>query len=108
MLAAGEYLGEGFYRAGGVPAVVNELLKAGKIRKNALTVNGKTLAEDCRHTPILDEKVIRPYKHPLKEGTYEIEAVRTGTALELACRQHPTTEWNGLILCSFAEAANAL
>ncbi|HTT37798.1 MAG TPA: IlvD/Edd family dehydratase [Burkholderiales bacterium] len=64
---AGEYLGEEFHRAGGVPAVVNELLKAGKIRKNALTVNGKTLAENCRRTPILDEKVIRPYKHPLKE-----------------------------------------
>jgi len=64
---AGEYLGEEFYRAGGVPAVVNELLKAGKIRKSALTVNGKTLAENCRNTPILDEKVIRPYDHPLKE-----------------------------------------
>jgi dihydroxy-acid dehydratase len=64
---AGEYLGEEFYRAGGVPAVVNELLKAGKIRKNALTVNGRTLAENCRRTKILDEKVIRPYKRPLKE-----------------------------------------
>jgi dihydroxy-acid dehydratase len=64
---AGEYLGEEFYRAGGVPAVVHELLKAGKIRKNARTVNGKTLSENCRRTPILDEKVIRPYKQPLKE-----------------------------------------
>jgi len=64
---AGEYLGEEFYRAGGVPAVVNELLKAGKIRKNALTVNGRTLAENCRRTGILDEKVICPYKRPLKE-----------------------------------------
>ncbi|MBZ5495640.1 MAG: dihydroxy-acid dehydratase family protein [Acidobacteriia bacterium] len=64
---AGEYLGEEFYRAGGVPAVVNELLKAGKIRKNALTVNGRTLAENCRCTGILDEKVICPYKRPLKE-----------------------------------------
>src|SRR5215470_5508939 len=48
MQPAGRYLGEEYHRAGGVPAVVNELLKAGKIRKNALTVNGKTLAENCK------------------------------------------------------------
>ncbi len=64
---AGEYLGEEFHRAGGVPAVVNELLKASKIRKNALTVNGKTLAENCTRQPVLDQDVIRAYKQPLKE-----------------------------------------
>ena len=64
---AGEYLGEEYHRAGGVPAVVNELLKAGKIRKSALTVNGKTLAENCAQRPVLDAKVIRPYSQPLKE-----------------------------------------
>ena len=64
---AGEYLGEEYHRAGGVPAVVNELLKAGKIRKNALTVNGKTLAENCKDRPVLDNDVIWPYKHPLKD-----------------------------------------
>jgi dihydroxy-acid dehydratase len=64
---AGEYLGEEFHRAGGVPAVVNELLKAGKIRKNALTVNGKTLAENCENRPVEDAKVIWPYKQPLKD-----------------------------------------
>jgi dihydroxy-acid dehydratase len=64
---AGEYLGEEYHRAGGVPAVVNELLKAGKIRKNALTVNGKTLAENCEARPVQDEKVIRPYNKPLKD-----------------------------------------
>src|SRR5690242_4049554 len=63
---AGEYLGEEFHRAGGVPAVVNELIKAGKIRKNALTVNGKTLAENCAERPVQDNKVIRPYTQPLK------------------------------------------
>src|SRR5512134_2674873 len=56
---AGEYLGEEYHRAGGVPAVVNELVKAGKIR-NALTVNGKTLAENCKETPVLDPNVIKP------------------------------------------------
>jgi dihydroxy-acid dehydratase len=64
---AGEYLGEEYHRAGGVPAVVNELMKAGKIRKNALTVSGKTIGENCKNTPILDNDVIRPYKKPLKE-----------------------------------------
>ena len=63
---AGEYLGEDYYRAGGVPGVVNELLKAGKIRKNAITVNGKTLAENCRNTPVEDPLVIWPYKKPMK------------------------------------------
>ena len=64
---AGEYLGEDYHHAGGLPAVVNELLKAGKIRKSALTVNGKTLAENCAQRPVLDTKVIRPYNQPLKE-----------------------------------------
>jgi len=63
---AGEYLGEEYHRAGGVPAVVNELMKAGKIR-NALTVTGKTLAENCEDTPVLDPKVILPYGKPMKD-----------------------------------------
>ena len=48
MQPAGHYLGEEYHRAGGVPAVVNELMKAGKIHKNALTVNGKTMGENCK------------------------------------------------------------
>ncbi|MBO9587998.1 IlvD/Edd family dehydratase [Devosia sp.] len=63
---AGEYLGEDYYHAGGVPAVVNELMKQGLIRENAPTVNGKTIGENCRNTPIQDEKVIRPFDQPLK------------------------------------------
>ncbi len=63
---AGEYLGEEYHRAGGVPGVVNELLKAGKIR-NAMTVTGRTLAENCKDTPVLDPKVIKPYGQPMKE-----------------------------------------
>ncbi len=64
---AGEYLGEEYHRAGGVPAVVNELIKAGKIRKNALTVNGKTLYENCRKTAVEDPLVIWPYSKPMKD-----------------------------------------
>jgi dihydroxy-acid dehydratase len=64
---AGEYLGEEYHRAGGVPAVIGELIRAGKIRKNTLTVNGKTLYENCEGARIEDEKVIWPYKKPMKE-----------------------------------------
>jgi len=63
---AGEYLGEDYYHAGGVPAVVNELMKHGLIRENAPTVNGKTMGENCRDTTVQDEKVIRPFDNPLK------------------------------------------
>ncbi len=64
---AGEYLGEEYHRAGGVPAVVNELIGAGKIGKNALTINGKTLYENCRKTKVQDPNVIKPYKKPMKQ-----------------------------------------
>ncbi len=61
---AGKYLGEEFHRAGGVPAVVNELVKKGKIR-NAMTVNGKTLADNCRGRESEDLDVILPYDQPM-------------------------------------------
>jgi dihydroxy-acid dehydratase len=64
---AGEYLGEDYYRAGGVPAVVNQLMGQGLIREDALTVSGKTLGEACRGAPIEDEAVIRPFDKPLVE-----------------------------------------
>ncbi|KKC39322.1 dihydroxy-acid dehydratase [Devosia epidermidihirudinis] len=63
---AGEYLGEDFYHAGGVPAVVNELMKQGLIREDAPTANGKTIGENCKNTPIQDDKVIRHFDNPLK------------------------------------------
>jgi dihydroxy-acid dehydratase len=63
---AGEYLGEDYYHAGGVPAVVNELMAHGLIREDAPTVNGKTMGENCRKTPIGDDKVIRHFDNPLK------------------------------------------
>ncbi|MET0364082.1 MAG: IlvD/Edd family dehydratase, partial [Sphingobium sp.] len=64
---AGEYLGEDYYRAGGLPAVVNQLMQQGLIREDALTVNGKSIGENCRGVAIEDEKVIRPFGNPLKE-----------------------------------------
>ncbi|WP_116652930.1 IlvD/Edd family dehydratase [Pelagibacterium sediminicola] len=64
---AGFYLAEDYHRAGGVPAVVNELMKHGLIREDAPTVNGKTIGENCRVTSIQDTDVIRPYDAPLQD-----------------------------------------
>ncbi len=64
---AGEYLGEDFYRAGGVPAVVGELMKHDLIRENAPTANGKTIGENCRDAKIGNEDVIRRFENPLVE-----------------------------------------
>ncbi len=62
---AGEYLGEDFYRAGGVPAVVAQLLQQGLLFEQALTANGRTLGENCADAVIRDEAVIRPFNRPL-------------------------------------------
>ena len=64
---AGEYLGEDYYRAGGVPAVVAQLIGQGLIREGAMTVNGRTMGDNCRDATIEDQKVIRPFVQPLKE-----------------------------------------
>ncbi|MCU1259494.1 MAG: Dihydroxy-acid dehydratase [Bryobacterales bacterium] len=64
---AGAFLGEGYHRAGGVPAVVGELMQAGKIHANAMTVTGKTIGENYRNSRSLDHNVIRTYAEPLKE-----------------------------------------
>ena len=62
---AGEYLGEDYYRAGGVPAVMGELLRAGMIDGTAPTVNGRTVADNVADAMIEDTKVIRPLADPL-------------------------------------------
>jgi len=64
---AGEYLGEDYYHAGGVPAVMGELIKHGHLDTGAMTVNGKTVGENYTASMIEDEKVIRPFDRPLKE-----------------------------------------
>jgi dihydroxy-acid dehydratase len=64
---AGQYLGEEYYRAGGVPAVVNELIKAKKIDKTAITVNGRSLHDNCKGVESGNPDVIMPYTKPLKE-----------------------------------------
>jgi dihydroxy-acid dehydratase len=62
---AGEYLGEDYHRAGGVPAVVHELMSAGKIHEDAMTVNGRTMGDNCRNVENLNTDVIRPYDRPM-------------------------------------------
>jgi dihydroxy-acid dehydratase len=62
---AGEYLGEDFYRAGGVPAVVQQLMQQGLIHEDAPTANGRSIGDNCRDARILDERVIRPFAQPL-------------------------------------------
>jgi dihydroxy-acid dehydratase len=65
MQPAGAYLGEDFYRAGGVPAVVNELMTRGLIHEGAITVNGRTLGENCRDAVPTDRVVVRPFDDAL-------------------------------------------
>src|SRR5579871_82032 len=62
---AGEYLGEDFYRAGGVPAVVAQLMEQGLIHEGSLTANGRSLGDNCSEATIGDERVIRPFERPL-------------------------------------------
>ena len=62
---AGTYLGEDFHQAGGVPAVVNQLMGQGLIREDAPTVNGRSIGENCRGAEIILPDVIRPFEDPL-------------------------------------------
>jgi dihydroxy-acid dehydratase len=63
---AGKYLGEEYYRAGGLPAVLHELIAAGRIHPHALTINGKTIGENVKQAKSTDADVILPYDRPLK------------------------------------------
>lgn len=62
---AGQYLGEGFHRAGGISAIVGELMQAGKIQTGAMTVSGKTIGENCASSRSTNHDVIRTYAGPL-------------------------------------------
>jgi len=73
MQPAGRFLGEEYFRAGGLPAVMNELLKAKKIHGDALTVNGKTMGENVRDAQIADTEVIRTFARPMmKEAGFKV------------------------------------
>ena len=67
MQPAGDHLGEGYFRAGGLPAVMGELLRAGKLHPDAAAVNGRTIGENYAGAGSADPDVIRPFDAPLKE-----------------------------------------
>ena len=64
---AGEYLMESFYRAGGIPAIMKELIKNKKIHTNIITVTGKTVGENLKKKIQIDRKVIKSFKDNLSE-----------------------------------------
>ena len=65
LMPAGQYLGEEFHRAGGVPAVMHELLAAGKLHADALNVSGRTIGQCYAQTRTTNADVIRPFDRPL-------------------------------------------
>lgn len=67
-MPAGKYLGESFHRAGGVPAVMHELQKAGRLHEECATVSGKNIGEIVATAFASDVDVIFPYDAPLKHG----------------------------------------
>ncbi|WP_338243463.1 IlvD/Edd family dehydratase [Aurantiacibacter hainanensis] len=82
MQPAGDYLGEDYYRAGGVPAVIAQLMEQGLIHEGALTVNGRTIGENCRGAEIEDERVIRPFDQPIRKDAGFV--VLTGNIFDAA------------------------
>ncbi|TYC81012.1 IlvD/Edd family dehydratase [Novosphingobium sp. BW1] len=79
---AGEYLGEDYYHAGGVPAVVAQLMSQGLIAEDAITANGKSIGDNCRDATIEDDKVIKTFDAPLKKEAGFI--VMTGNLFDQA------------------------
>jgi len=67
MQPAGKYLGERFFRAGGVPAVMWELHSAGKLHGGCMTVTGKTMAQNLQGRESVDREIIWPYAEPMMQ-----------------------------------------
>ena len=82
MMPSGKYLGERFHRAGGVPAVLCELLRAGRIDGSPLTVTGATVAENIAGREAVDREVIKRYEEPLQKDAGFL--VLTGNLFDFA------------------------
>jgi dihydroxy-acid dehydratase len=67
LMPSGRFLMEDFYYAGGLPAVIRELVQRNLIHRDALTINGKTIWENCQAAPNWNPEVIRPLERPLVE-----------------------------------------
>lgn len=87
MQPAGEFLGEEYFRSGGLPAVMAELLDAGKLNPNALTCNGKTISDNVRGQHTWNQKVIRPYNDPLIKdaGFLHLQGTLFNSAIMKTC-----------------------
>jgi len=73
MQPAGKYLGEAFHKAGGVPPVMRDLLEHGKLNGGAMTVSGKTVAENVATAESFNPDVIYPFDKPMmKEAGYAV------------------------------------
>src|SRR5688500_14986775 len=68
LMPSGKYLMEDFYYAGGLPVVLRELGENGLLKKNALTVNGKTMWDNVKDAPCWNRDVITPFKKPFKKN----------------------------------------
>jgi dihydroxy-acid dehydratase len=64
---AGDHLGEGFFQAGGVPVVMKELSKQNKINNGAMTVTGKTVADNLANIKKTENEIIKNYEAPMKD-----------------------------------------
>ena len=64
---AGEYLCESYHRAGGTAAIMSDLLENSKLHGDVMTVTGKKMSENLKGIKIKDEKVITPFKKPMKQ-----------------------------------------
>ena len=64
---AGDYLGEGFFQAGGVPMVMKELSKQNKINNDVMTVTGKTVADNLANIKKTENEIIKNYEAPMKD-----------------------------------------
>ncbi|MFZ7090229.1 IlvD/Edd family dehydratase [Primorskyibacter sp. 2E233] len=68
MQPAGEYLGESFFRAGGVPAIMGELMKAGRINTGAMTATGNSMGANLAGCQSVDLDVIKTYAEPMRQN----------------------------------------
>ncbi len=67
VMPAGKWLGEAFHRAGGVPAVIGELARAGRLHNDVITANGQTMGANCSTITASNPDVIFPYAKPMRE-----------------------------------------
>ncbi len=100
LMPSGRFLMEDFYYAGGLPAVIRELVQRNLIHRDALTVNGKTIWENCETAPNWNPEVIRPLERPLVERG-GIAVLRGNLAPDGPCSSRRRLQH---ILCGIADA----